>query len=339
MSLNRFLPRVLVVDDDRDMRELVSTVLSGCNFSPIAKDSADGALGALDMLGDKISVVVLDWNMPGKDGLEFLRDLKRGPHKLIPVIMLTGRNDPADIHAGIQAGAYYYLPKPLDRSLLCSLTRAAVQDYARYRSLQFALKDGATSALLMDSGEFQFRRPSEAESLSSWLAQGCPDPDSVRLGLFELFINAIEHGNLAISYDDKSRYLKEGTLIEEIQGRLESPEFRDRRVRVSYDRDASSIRFMITDDGIGFDFDHYLQMSPERALSSHGRGIAMARAICFGSVEYFAPGNRVEARVHLEAESGTFAAREREAGDQVMPTQGTRTGLYIMHDTAREAES
>lgn len=299
MSKNKYLPRVLVVDDDRDMRELVATVLVGCSFEPITKENAEQALAALGEYGDKISVVVLDWNMPGKSGIDFLRDLKRGPHKLIPVIMLSGRSNPEDIDAGIQAGAYYYLPKPLDRALLCSLTRSAVQDYARYRSLQFALKDGATSALLMDTGTFHFRAPAEAESLSSWLAQACPDPDSARLGLFELFINAIEHGNLDISYESKSELIRSGLLIDEIRERLEWEEFRDRRVQVNFERTAGRVLYEITDQGSGFDFQQYLKLSPERALSSHGRGIAMANAICFDRIEYVEPGNVVRAEIFL----------------------------------------
>ncbi len=300
MANNEFLPRVLVVDDDRDMRELLAAILSGCSFSPIVKESAESALSVLEMLGDKISVVVLDWNMPGKSGIELLRDLKRGPHRLIPVIMLSGRDDPADIQAGIQAGAFYYLPKPPDRNLLCSLTRAAVQDYSRYRSLQYALKDGATSALLMDTGAFTFRRPAEAESLSSWLAQSCPDPDSARLGLFELFINAIEHGNLNISFETKTALIRDGNLIEEIQRRLELAEFQARSVRVNFLRTARRITFQISDDGPGFDFTPFLKLSPERALASHGRGIAMANAICFDALEYRAPGNQVNAILYLD---------------------------------------
>ncbi|HNJ05855.1 MAG TPA: hypothetical protein PLB73_16460, partial [Leptospiraceae bacterium] len=61
--------------------------------------------------------------------------------------------------------------------------------------------------------------------------------------------------------------------------------------------------FFIEDQGEGFDFDMFLSLTPERAFSEHGRGIAIARYLCFDELDYVAPGNKVHAVIRQKHES------------------------------------
>jgi hypothetical protein len=107
------------------------------------------------------------------------------------------------------------------------------------------------------------------------------------LPLYELLINAIEHGNCGISYDEKSRFLERGgcasDLIEEKCG---DPAVASTAVSLRYELHASYARFVIADQGAGFDWRTMMRTMPKKdLLRLHGRGILIARetvrALCY----------------------------------------------------------
>jgi hypothetical protein len=104
-------------------------------------------------------------------------------------------------------------------------------------------------------------------------------------------LNAIEHGNLGISYEDKSRLLEQGNLKDEIARRLDSPENRDKRAVVELDRELDRFQIRIRDCGPGFDYRKYLTVDPNRLFDAHGRGILMAGGLF--ELRYVDPGNEV----------------------------------------------
>jgi anti-sigma regulatory factor (Ser/Thr protein kinase) len=140
----------------------------------------------------------------------------------------------------------------------------------------------------------------EATSLATLLAEAHPDPERVVMGLTELLINAVEHGNLGITYHEKAELLERGDLQAEIERRLSLPERAARRVRVTFRRAAEAISTWIEDEGEGFDWRPYLDYDPERALDPNGHGIAIARGVCFDDVTYHGRGNVVVATLRLD---------------------------------------
>jgi hypothetical protein len=81
-------------------------------------------------------------------------------------------------------------------------------------------------------GEFHFQTLEEGSLLANAFAHACPKPEKVILGLSELFINAVEHGNLGISYHEKGELINTEQLIQEIARRQALKENRDKRVEV-----------------------------------------------------------------------------------------------------------
>ena len=152
---------------------------------------------------------------------------------------------------------------------------------------------------MLEEGLFRFRDLDQARLLASFLARACPEPARTVTGLQELLANAVEHGNLGLSYGDKSALLKEGTWDQEIQRRLDLPEYRGRSAQVRFIREADRLSFTLQDQGAGFDWRGYLDFAPERAFDLHGRGIALARRMSFDSLEYQGNGNTVVASVSL----------------------------------------
>jgi hypothetical protein len=112
-------------------------------------------------------------------------------------------------------------------------------------------------------------------------------------------LNAVEHGNLAIGYQQKSALIEADRLHSEIESRLASPEFGSRQAEVKVSRADGELVFLISDQGAGFNWQAYLEMSPERAFDTHGRGIAMSRLISFDRLEYRGRGNELVAAIRL----------------------------------------
>jgi len=296
---------ILVVDDNRIICADIKETFKSTNVSVT---TVYDALHANDYLNDhreSVAAMVLDWMLPGKSGFEFLCDVKRqAGFRFLPVIMMTGRSNPDDVSAGIDAGALYYVTKPFDSHTLRTLVQAAISDFGILR--MEASPESAIS--LLDQGRFYFRDLKEAGDLASLLAWKCQDPYSARLGLHELLINAVEHGNLEISHSQKTTLLRNDQLKQEIKRRLEMEPYRDRRASIAVSVDGDRLTFEITDEGPGFDFQRFLSLSPDRAFSQHGRGIAIARNLSFDSMQYIPPGNTVLAITRKTETTGLSVA-------------------------------
>src|SRR5512133_2004201 len=100
---------ILVIEDDPEIRELLSFALSKEGWSLIMASSAEEGLAALAARGGAPDCVVLDIMLPGMDGLELLRTLKADPaRKRMPVIMTTAKGEESDVVAGLELGAEDY---------------------------------------------------------------------------------------------------------------------------------------------------------------------------------------------------------------------------------------
>lgn len=131
---------------------------------------------------------------------------------------------------------------------------------------------------------------------------------NIRIGLREIIINAIEHGNLAVTFEDKTRAQLEGDYLQFLQARCQLPECRDRTVRIIYSLNASRVIYQISDQGQGFDYAALLREIGERENMEleHGRGILMTLGL-FDVVRYKAPGNSVFLIKRFKAGSGDAA--------------------------------
>lgn len=155
-----------------------------------------------------------------------------------------------------------------------------------------------TSPAPVNVGSFSCRTPLEARDLAQKLSAGTPRPFNVETGLFELLMNAIEHGNLGLDHDTKARLLDNDTLEDEILHRLDIPPYNGRKVTIEVSIDADTLTYLITDDGDGFDWTLYENLSG-KLNKQFGRGIMIARKIGFDGLEYMGRGNIVRATVRL----------------------------------------
>jgi two-component system, OmpR family, phosphate regulon response regulator PhoB len=118
--------RVLVVEDERDIRELLGMVLQQHGYQPYVAENVEGAMQYLTELWP--DVIILDWMLPGKKGIDFLRQLIReAVTRDIPVIMLTAKAEENDRILGLDAGADDYLTKPFSPRELIARINAVLR--------------------------------------------------------------------------------------------------------------------------------------------------------------------------------------------------------------------
>lgn len=283
--------RILIVDDIPGTIEALAIVLSPDYELSIATNGPD-ALKIVET--DSPDLILLDIVMPGMDGFEVCARLKANEAtRNIPVIFITAKTASEDIVKGLEAGAYYYLTKPFDAPTMLAVTTAAISEHASHIALQQEVRRTSDTLALLDDGRFSFQTLEEARNLSILLGGSCPDPENQVFGLRELFVNAVEHGNLGISYDEKSQLNEKDQWEEEVNYRMTLPENRNKRVSVHFERTPHDIRFLIRDQGEGFDWRPFLEIDPKRVFDSHGRGIALSKMSSFDQVHYHGIGNEV----------------------------------------------
>ena len=119
-------PRVLIVEDEPAIAELIAVNLRHNGFSPIWSEDGVSAQRELDaVLPD---VILLDWMLPGQSGLQLARQWRaHARSKAVPILMLTARGDEPDKVAGLDAGADDYITKPFSTQELLARIRAVLR--------------------------------------------------------------------------------------------------------------------------------------------------------------------------------------------------------------------
>lgn len=290
-------PRLLVVDDDWLIASILEHMLREGGYQVQVASDGLSALALLEK-DPAFDTILLDRMMPGLDGLEVLARLKADPVlKDIPVVLQTGMDSEEDLKAGLRAGAHYYLVKPLDAKIVLQVVASAIQEVGNRRRF-IAEMEGIRAALgLIRRGTFRYQTLQQCHDLAAFLGKACPDPKRSVIGLSELMINALEHGNLGISYADKTQLVEEQRWHQEVMRRQALPESQARWVTVSLHRSEARTRFRIQDMGQGFDWQAFQDIDPERMFDNHGRGILLAKWEAFDRITYVGNGNCVIAEI------------------------------------------
>jgi two-component system phosphate regulon response regulator OmpR len=229
--------RILVVDDDADLRQLLSSYLTRHGFDVLLlPDTVQ-----LDTFLERYSphLVILDLMMPGEDGLAACRRLRTGNAKnggeSVPIIMLTARDEPVDRIVGLEMGADDYLGKPFEARELLARIEAVLR---RHPSIQFegASKPFNFGPFTCDFDARELRRDGQLINLTGG-----------------------EFGLLSVLIRNANRPLKRERLLELTRGG--DTESLDRaidmqiyRLRRSIEEDPSHPRYIRTIWGLGYVF-------------------------------------------------------------------------------------
>ena len=189
---------ILIVDDDREIRELVSGYLKKNGQRATAVPDGRQMRAVLDT--DSVDLIILDVMMPGDDGLVLCRQLRAGKHKATPILMLTARNDETDRIIGLELGADDYLVKPFAARELLARINAVLR---RTRMLPPNLQVTETGRLL---------------KFGAWrldtVARHLLDEDGTAIAL-----SGAEYRLLCVFVDHPQRVLNRDQLLNLTQGR------------------------------------------------------------------------------------------------------------------------
>ena len=144
--------RILVIDDEKDLLELLEYNLSKEGYQVSGLTSGEAALKAVRI--NPPDLIVLDLMLPGIDGMELCRILKNDPHtRHIPILMLTAKSEESDVVVGLEVGADDYITKPFSPKVLMARIRTAL------RRKTEVLSDDSTIInihnLVIDPGRYQ----------------------------------------------------------------------------------------------------------------------------------------------------------------------------------------
>ena len=295
--------RFLVADDDQLNLEIITEYLNFMSPNYQVETASDGGI-AWQMLNDNppdyYGIVILDNMMPRMTGIEVLKSIQADERlSHIPVVIQSARARKEDVVEGIEAGAFYYLTKPFDEDQFSNVIRNCYRNYHVYQDLQRILQGNASSMRLLEEATFNFKTIDDVHTIAMLVSSACPRTDRSMAGLFELMVNAVEHGNLGIGYATKSALNKAGEWGKEVDRRQELECYRNKMAQIHFKRKKDHIEITITDQGEGFDWKSYMEFDVQRLLDSHGRGIAIANNVSFDQLEYNAKGTEVIARLNV----------------------------------------
>ena len=119
-------PRILIIEDEEDIRELVRYNLQRERYQIDEAESGEDGIKLLSQ--NRPDLILLDLMLPGKDGMEICRELKRSAEfSAIPVVMMTARGEESDVVSGLELGADDYVVKPFSPKVLVARVKAVLR--------------------------------------------------------------------------------------------------------------------------------------------------------------------------------------------------------------------
>lgn len=292
------MPKVLVVDDSKVDRRLVCEFLRN-QSEWVVEDAANGVEALARMKDSVPDLILTDLNMPIMDGLELVTAM-REHHPGVPVILITAYGSETLASEALKRGASSYVPK----SQLADRLLGTMEEV-----LALARADRTYERLIgcLVRTEFTFLLESDTAlidplvDLIQQMVAGMEVADftgRLRIGvaLKEALLNALFHGSLEISADEmrqvQDRLLneQEASLVEQ---RRSQPPYRDRKIFVDVRITEEEARFVIRDEGPGFDATEVPDPSAPGALEAEqGRGLSLMRTF-MDEVVFNGAGNEV----------------------------------------------
>ena len=222
--------KILVVDDDASIRGMVAIILETSGFEVVFCE--DGASALQVFVNEKPDMVLLDWMLPGKDGVEVCKEIRAVSGT--PVLMLTAKSETEDMQKGLEAGADDYIVKPFDQKSLMERINVAL--------LRLARSTGSTG-----SDEFVRIGPLELDVVGHEVRRG-----SDRLSLTPLEFNLL----LTLAQKPKQVFTRE-MLLETVWGYHYKADTRlvnvhVQRLRSKIEDDPDNPKIVTTVRGIGY---------------------------------------------------------------------------------------
>ncbi len=288
--------KILIIEDDEQLGDYLQRAARARHHEVALEAHGDKALEAYTSL--QPDLILCDINVPGTDGFKILEKVRDLDSRVIFVIM-TGYGSEDYAVRALHLQANNYLNKPISNDVFLGLLEK-YETQIRSTQLRREVIGSIQSAGMRVSVGNDLEKVSAIvqqllECASYWIDDH--DKFRIQLGLFELIVNAIEHGNLEISYDIKQDAMVSGLdkYTQILKERRTDPALEKRTVSIDFAYQDGMLSWLIRDEGPGFDWSKVPNpLSPLHQNKLNGRGIFLAR-IQFDKLEYLGKGNMVRA--------------------------------------------
>lgn len=290
--------KILIIEDESSVISFLEVLLAKERYEfMIARNGEEGLKLFRSFVPD---FVLTDINLPGMNGIELLERIRIERPETI-VVMLTAFSNEEYVMQAMRLGANNYLKKPILRDHLIGVFRK-YQNVIENRSYTTKI------APFIKKQTFDYSFGTSVSVVPEVVNQLIEEINGVfpidvqvdlKLGLHELIINAVEHGNLGITYFEKSVAVMSDSLTKLYDERLAKPELSSRNVTIKFAQEPNYCEWVIKDEGAGFcPEDIPSPLGEDGILRLHGRGIFICK-FQFSEMEYLGNGNTVRVRKYL----------------------------------------
>ena len=286
------MKKILIIDDEKPVRDVLNIALVEEGYESLQAPS--GEQGIELFKSSNPDIVITDVMMPGIDGIEVTKRM-RAHRDDIDVVVMSGFGTEELVVNALRAGASNYIKKPIVFDELFKILDDIIfkrENRKRYEISREIVEREHKSIVIGNDvskvwgavNQILFNVQAAIDTVSL---------EGICIGLYELLINAIEHGNLGITFEEKSDALQSSTYTELLKNRMQQADTDGKVVRIESDYTPSAISISIRDQGNGFDLSDLPNMKDAGSLLlDHGRGILLAN-LFYDSVDYDEPGNCV----------------------------------------------
>lgn len=284
--------KALVIEDDEASQTHLKSFLEGRGYQVL---TAAGEEEGLRVYREASPIAVFcGVNQEELDGLEFLRKLLAVDENA-HVILVAAHADKEHVLQALRHGATNFFHKPLDfqdiGEFLGALESRAIAEHGNHFDVSFVVSESKVLEIPNDLNIVSAVVTQITQAVQFFFDEQAIH--GLQGALIEMIVNAIEHGNLGISYEEKTKALESDRLAELIQQKSQHPEVAKKKVRIEYKLDQEKVTYVICDEGDGFDFQELPDPGdPDNLWLGHGRGILMTRAL-MDEVNYNETGTEV----------------------------------------------
>ena len=292
---NMMKMKILIVEDDNSSRMYLENLIELNGYDYKSASNGMEGLNIFDTFNPDI--VITDIQMPVMDGLEMLETIRSKKSETIIIITTAYGSENYAIQA-LHLGANNYLKKPVAGYDLLPLLK-------KYEKIKFGknIDNYKQGKVLSKRFKIEFKTsikniPNIVDNILNQSSGPYEENEriNVELGLVELITNALEHGNLEISAQEKINALNENRLEELYFEKENKPELSSRKLTVTFTMDTESCEWIIEDQGNGFDWKNIKDPTKDdNILELSGRGIFIS-GFLFDELEYSGRGNIVRAK-------------------------------------------
>lgn len=286
------MKKILIIDDENLVRSVINIALTNKGYKVYEADN--GKTGIQMFIDIDPDIVITDVNMPEMSGIEVTKNIKENKVDA-DVVIMTGYGTEELIIEALRVGASNYINKPVDFKELFNILDSIILKREN-RRLFDVLKDVVVfekKSLVLDNditkvwgtvNQILFNLSPSIERKKI---------EELKLGLYEILVNSIEHGNLGITYDEKKEALENNTYNKLVTRKLKEANEQKKVVNIQTVYNGEELVVEIIDQGKGFNLKELPPLSdPDTLLAVHGRGILLA-SLYFDKLEYKEPGNVV----------------------------------------------